>query len=88
MQKYVWTKLLSPEEWHRVRLELVENGFSVPYEWGVVNNPKTGYRVVSVYERPVLGFSIGRITLTVTSPYTNVLPDSVFQLLAKLFDVK
>jgi len=88
MHKYTWARLLSPEEWHRVRLELVENGFSLLYGWGVINNPKTGYRVLSVYERPVLGFSVGRLTLTVFSPYNDVPPDSVFQFLTKLFDFK
>jgi hypothetical protein len=79
-----WSTLISPEDWYRLRLELVENGLPIPYSQGMAQNRKTGYQMSSRYDRPIPGFKVGRLTLVVTPP-EDVPAEPVVSFLNKLF---
>jgi len=82
-----WSTLISPEDWHRLRLELVENGLPIPYSQGMAQNKKTGYRMSSRYDRPTPGFKVGRLTITVTTP-EEVPEEPVISFLNRLFNTQ
>lgn len=86
MQAITWTLLISPDEWRELRRELARNEFSIPYEKGMAENRKTGYRVMSRYDAPVAGFKVGRLTLTVSDPY-EAPAELVVEFLTRLFTV-
>lgn len=84
MADITWSKLISPEDWRRLRLELGENQFSIPYSQGMAQNKKTGYRMSSRYDQPKPGFKVGRLTLVVTPP-EHVPAEPVISFLNRLF---